>query len=246
MKRAGRIALRSIGALLLLVALFLLTSIHRRPELTAGPAAEALAHDVQRAVGCDAFAELPAIAFAVGGRQHLWDKGRGYAQVRWRGHDVRFAIAEQRGRAFTDGVEITDVAARQQLIARAYAWWANDSFWLNPLCKLFDDGTERAAGMIDGQRALEVHYGKGGVTPGDRYVWILDAAARPERWRLWVKVLPVPGIEMTWEAWRTLGGAQFATMHRGRFGLRAVKIDRLEVGSIAALAPGGDPFALSP
>ena len=33
----------------------------------------------------------------------------------------------------------------------------------------------------------------GGVTPGDTYLWILDDSGRPVAWRVWVKILHIPG-----------------------------------------------------
>lgn len=247
MKRVGKILLAIFGGLLSLVltvgAGVYLLNRHPLPASTSGAAAEALADRIETTIGCAAWKELPAVAFRLGGREHLWDKARGLAQVRFGGRDVRLVLNDKRGRAFVDGREIVDAAERQALVERAYAWWANDSFWMNPLCKLHDDGTERALATIDGRPALSIHYRSGGVTPGDRYLWIVDENGRPIAWRLYVRVLPIPGVELSWEGWTTVGGVQLSTVHRDRFGLPVVQIRDLRAGNTVELAGGQDPFA---
>ena len=50
----------------------------------------------------------------------------------------------------------------QKAIDTAYAYWINDSFWLNPLVKLFDDGVERAllvASWLLVTQVFELSYG---------------------------------------------------------------------------------------
>jgi hypothetical protein len=146
-------------------------------------------------------------------------------------------VARKAGRP-VDGVE------RDRMVDRAWRRFINDTFWLNPLAKLFDGGVVRT--RIDGEHGPELllRYTTGGVTPGDAYLWILDAADRPRAWRVWVKILPIPGLEFSWEGWTRLPtGAWISTVHRA-LRLRAVSIEELAgAASLPELEPGPDPFA---
>ena len=176
-------------------------------------------------------------------RRHLWDRQRGLSRVEWRGNRVLLDTSTKRGRAWHKEVEVTDEPARQKLLDSAYALFINDSFWLNPVVKAFDDGTSRARGTVDGKRALLVSYASGGLTPGDKYLWILDDNARPLAWRLWVRVLKIGGAQLTWEGWTRLStGAWVATSHK------ILGIDVVHLGDVAAAATlheleANDPFA---
>jgi hypothetical protein len=68
--------------------------------------------------------------------------------------------------------------------------------------KSFDPGTTREVVVEeDGREALLVHYSSGGVTPGDSYLWELNADGLPVAWRMWVNIIPVGGLRFTWEDW---------------------------------------------
>jgi len=176
-------------------------------------------------------------------RAHLWDRGRGLARVEWNGRRVLLDVHTQKGRAWKDGVELPDGAAKDKAIGNAYALWINDTFWLNPVVKAFDDGTSRALSSVDGKRALLVSYASGGLTPGDRYLWIVGDDGRPMAWRIWVKILPVGGIQFTWEGWTKLAtGAWVATSHKVGPIDAVHLVDVVGGGSLHDLEPA-DPFA---
>ena len=66
-----------------------------------------------------------------------------------------------------------------------------------------------------------------GVTPGDRYLWVLDEQGLPTAWQMWVRILKIDGLEATWEDWVTLpAGAKISTRHR-ILGLPLVRITDL-------------------
>ena len=216
---------------------------HPRPTGTPGPEADARARAIENAVDTHAFARTGAVRWTWRmQRRHLWDRTRNLARVRWGRHEVLLDVHRQAGRAFTDGQEVTGDRAGT-LVRKAYKAFINDSFWLNPLPKLFDPGVTRSVARHEGADALLVHFSSGGVTPGDSYLWILDEHRRPRAWRMWVSVLPIPGVEMTWEGWTRLPtGAWISTSHRLR-GREVLTIsDLAAAATLAELEPGADPF----
>ena len=243
MRRARRVVVVILVALVAgLVALW--AGLRHAPTPTSpGADAEALAHEMVRAVDGDAWSRTGAVRWTVQGRAHLWDRQRGLARVEWGKKRVLLDVNSRKGRAWRDGRELADGPDKQKLLDRAYALWINDSFWLNPVVKAFDDGTSRARGTVDGKRALLVSYASGGLTPGDKYLWILDEHARPVAWRLWVKILPVGGIEFSWGGWTRLStGAWVATSHKA-LGLDVVPIRDVAAGATLRDLEPDDPFA---
>jgi hypothetical protein len=243
MRRAVRVV--SVIFLVLIVALLLLWAVlrHAPTVTTAGAEAEALAHDMVRAVDGDAWNRTGIVRWRVQWRHHLWDRQRSLARVEWRGNRVLFDVNSKKGRVWSKEAELGDGPAKQKLLDAAYAYWINDSFWLNPVVKAFDDGTSRARGTVDGKRALLVSYASGGLTPGDKYLWILDDNARPVAWRIWVKIIKIGGPQFTWEGWTQLPtGAWVATSHKV-LGIDVVPLRDLAAGATWHDLEATDPFA---
>jgi hypothetical protein len=244
MRRIAKILGWLIAVLIVLVITLIVLERHAAPSLTPGPEAEARATQMVRAVDGDAWGRTGAVRWRMPGRTHLWDRRRGLARVEWGQSRVLVDVNQRRGKAWQGGVEVADPVARDKLVAKAYALWINDSFWLNPVPKAFDDGTSRAAATVDGKPALMVSYGTGGLTPGDRYLWILDDSGRPTRWRVYVQILRfIPGLEFSWEGWTQLPtGAWIATAHRA-LGLDVVPIRDLQAAATLEALEPNDPFA---
>jgi len=186
-----------------------------RPEGKPGPEADALARSMEAAVDAEAWKRTNAVRWSFFERHHyVWDRARGLVELRWGNSRALFRTDDQTGRVWNKGVEQTGADVKEALRA-AYAYWINDSFWLNPVVKLFDPGAERALVKLDdGRNAVLVSYTSGGVTPGDAYLWIPGPDGLPEAWRMWVQVIPIGGIETSWEGWIELStGAKVATQH---------------------------------
>jgi hypothetical protein len=216
---------------------------HSLPDATPGPDGDALAKKVAAKIGADAWNLIGAVQWSLGGRHFLWDKAHGFVRVRWKKNEVLYDLMKHDGRAFHDGAEVSG-DERQKLLDKGYALFCNDSFWLNPLPKIFDEGTSRAAVIVNEKPALLVAYASGGVTPGDKYLWLLDDDGMPRAWRVWVKVIPVPGVEFTWEDWTHVDGALVATHHKAGGLIPAQTVADLAVGARPELVePGPDPFA---
>jgi hypothetical protein len=245
MRRVLRVSLFVVLVPCLLLGGLFLIAGHRVPEATPGPDAEALARSIEGAIDKAAWERTGAVRWTFSARNvHLWDRRRHLDRVRLRdGAVVLIDLNKVRGRAYRGGQEVTGAEA-EALVKRGYAAWVNDSFWLNPLAKLQDPGVERLLGRVDGRPALLIRYRSGGLTPGDQYLWLLNEDGVPRAWRMWVSILPIGGLEASWEDWQTLStGARVATLHR-ILGIKLVRLtDVAGAESLAALEPGPDPFA---
>jgi hypothetical protein len=241
--------LKILGALVGLIVIALVAMMfllrHPKPTPAPGPAGDELARRVAASVNADAWNRISIIRFTLAGNRHfLWDKAHGFVRVRLKDDEVLLDLMKLDGRAFHAGVEQSG-DAKKRLLDRAYKFFCNDSFWLNPLAKLFDDGTSRTALTVDGKPALLISYASGGVTPGDSYLWLLDDNAHPRAWRIYAQVLKlVPGVEMTWDDWTRIGdGAEVSTGHHA-IGLHLQSVTNLAGASrVEDLEPGPDPFA---
>lgn len=247
---------RWISRLLVVFALLLVTLALGRSALSKplpvgapGPAAEALADALLSAVNAEAWARTGAVRWRMSGKEHLWDRRRSLARVRNGDREALFDLGTAQGRAFDGGRELSGRAARKA-VEKGYAAWVNDAFWLAAPTKIRDEGTVRSLVSTPDGDALLVSYSAGGLTPGDAYLWHLDATGRPTAWSLWVSILPIGGLRVSFEGWQTLStGALVSTEHRleGRLNLSFSLTDVEGAETLAALLPGEDPFAaLSP
>ncbi|MCB1057604.1 MAG: hypothetical protein KDD11_19055 [Acidobacteria bacterium] len=232
------------SGLVLFLGLTYLAESEPRPKLEPSAGADALAEAMIAAVHGQAWQETGAVRWTFrGSRQHLWDRKRQLERARWDDVEVLIDLATRQGRAWKQGEEVAG-PERDKLVEKAWEAWVNDSFWLNPVVKAFDEGTRRGLVQLDGNdRGLLVEYSSGGVTPGDAYLWILGPDDRPVRWKMWVSIIPVGGVEASWEGWTELEtGALVATRHKLALG----KVDLTDVAGAANLTdlePGPDPFA---
>lgn len=244
-RRALRVVLGLLGLVALgLVGLYFVLR-HPLPEGRPGPEADALARALVASVDGDAWARTGAVRWtSPRGTQHLWDRARNYHQTVHDGQEVLVDLGRHAGRVFRGGREVTGDEARRAVEA-AWALWANDSFWLNPVPKVFDDGVRRSVvTMDDGTRALLAQYASGGVTPGDSYLWIPGRDGRPRAWRMWVKILPVPGLEVSWEGWTRLSTGAWVSTRHSLGGILPLRLTNIRAApTLGELVPGEDPFA---
>lgn len=243
-KKIGLYALGTLLALALLGTAGIWLASEPLPEAQEGPAAEAMARRMQEAIGHAQWEQTEAIAWNFAGmHQHLWDKNRNYARVSWGDNEVYLDLDQTTGQAYVDG-QASQAAENEQLVQTALEYFYNDSFWLNPVSKLFDPGTRRGVvDLEDGQQGLLVTYERGGATPGDSYLWLLDENGLPKRWKMWVQIIPIGGVQTSWEGWDELStGVKIATRHKGPLGL-TLELSNLRADtSITQMYLGQDPF----
>lgn len=185
------------------------------PKGESGPFATLLAKRMLNTVQPEKWARTGAVKWNFANRrQHVWDRNRKLSRVIWDEHEVLLDLTTKKGIARTNGSEVKGAQA-EKLFAKAYEIFINDSFWLNPFPKFLDEGVKLERVELDGGwEALLVTFPSGGVTPGDKYLWFHDGRYRPSRVKMWVSLLPIGGVEVTWERYQTLQtGAEVATKH---------------------------------
>jgi hypothetical protein len=212
------------------------------PTGQQGLKAEQLTDKIQKAINQKAWDTTAAVSFSFRGSHHyLWDKKRSLVQVEWDDKKVLYRTQSLEGIAYENDIELTD-SEKTAIIKKANDYFNNDSFWLIAPFKLRDSGTTRSIVAQDGKEALMITYASGGSTPGDSYVWLLDEKYMPKAWRMWVSIIPVGGLETSWEDWKTFpNNLKIATSHKG---LLDLKLENVQVAqSIEEINNGIDPFA---
>ncbi len=148
------------------------------------------------------------------GHKFKWDKANNIANIKWGDHEVILNLDNQTGNVFSNGTLVTDEKKKQKKLQQAWSHWCNDSFWMFAPYKLFDPGVSRTVVELEGNvRGLSVAYESGGVTPGDQYIWHIDENNMPIAYQMYVKILPVKGMKVTWDGWINVDGAKLATKH---------------------------------
>jgi hypothetical protein len=232
-----------LAALTLMLVLYLWLFVdEKRPSGQAGPDADQLARRIQRAVGIAAWRDIGAVRWNFGGRHRLlWDRRRGLVRVRWKKNEVLLRLSDKQGLASRNGKPCWG-QLQGRLLEHAYRHFINDSFWLNPFDKLFDKGVTRQI-VVDetGKEQLLIRFASGGVTPGDAYLIATDKNARPIAWKMWVEIIPVGGLEASWQGYQQVFGAWLATRHE--IWLMTLRLTDIKAAKRLAELESPDPFA---
>ncbi|EAR01456.1 hypothetical protein [Maribacter sp. HTCC2170] len=188
------------------------------PKGRQGPEANALAHKMLRAVNQEAFNTTRFIewTFRNGDHSYKWDKTMGKADVSWNDIKVELDLVNpDKSRVYENEVEVSNKTSRKKAIDKSVKLFNNDSFWLVAPFKVFDQGTRRSIVKLeDGSESLLVTYSSGGSTPGDSYLWKLQPNGFPESFKMWVDIIPVGGLEASWDDWQlTESGAFLPKSH---------------------------------
>lgn len=199
------------------------------PEGQTGPQADALAEKMLTAINHDVYKQTRFLewSFAGGAHHYKWDKENGKVEVKWDDYTVDLNLNDtSRSMVSKTNTELTAKESKD-LTHTAWDYFNNDSFWLVAPFKVFDRGTERSIVKLeDGSNVLLVNYTSGGTTPGDSYLWKLNANGFPESYQMWVKIIPIGGIKATWDDWKVMENGLFLpTSHK----LGPVTIDMGEV-----------------
>ncbi len=210
------------------------------PDAQPGPEAEALADRMLDAVNKEAWDSLAYIQWSFMDRAHyVWDKKDHKVQVKWEEIEVLLDPNEMEGAAWENGERVKDPTS---YLEEAFERFCNDAFWMNAFVKVRDPGTIRGIVEQDGRQGLLVTYKSGGVTPGDSYLWWLDETGRPESFQMWVSIVPVGGMQFSFEDWDTLyNGALVAQQHKNA--VMNVEIKNINAGpSLDSMGLNSDIF----
>jgi len=201
------------------------------PSMKEGIKADALAYKMEESLNKAAFDSTRYFAWNfIGNHQYYWDKTENKVLVVWGDHEVLLNLNHLNQSSVKQNGAILVDENKSELIEKAWKYYCNDSFWLIAPYKSFDAGVSR--GMVqneDGSESLLVQYSSGGATPGDSYLWHLDENNRPNSFQMWVSIIPVGGIEASWEDWEEMnGGFYISTKHN--LGIISFGINDLKAG----------------
>ncbi|MEP2280567.1 hypothetical protein [Maribacter sp.] len=187
------------------------------PVGESGPEADALAYRMFDALNYKNYNNTKVLEWSFrGDHNYKWDREKEIVTVSWGDTVVYLDLITPSSSTATINNESASYEKTQDLIEKAQSYFNNDSFWLVAPFKAFDQGTERyLVEMEDGSEALLVTYTLGGDTPGDSYMWIIEPSGRPKSFKLWTKIIPIGGVEATWEEWvKTESGVFLPTQHK--------------------------------
>lgn len=237
MKKTAKV----LGAIVLLIligfAVLFVVKHESLPTGEKGDKAEQLALKIQRAINQKAFDKTEVISWSFRNTNHYtWYKRAGYVEVSWDGNKVKLYP-----NALSESIVMDNPtnAPASDLIEYAFTNFNNDSFWLVAPYKITDKGTERSLVNHEGKDALLVTYTSGGSTPGDSYLWLVDSTYVPTSFKMWTSIIPIGGVEATWENWQqTEAGILLPKSHT----LSLLGME-LPMGDVKAYNPDADAFA---
>lgn len=199
---------------LLLVGFIIVYAVYNEklPEGRPGAAADALAEKMLATLNYEKFKDTRYLewSFQGGANHYKWDTKKRKVDVSWDDYVVKLdLISTGSSLAFKNGERLMDIES-EGMIEKAVDYFNNDSFWLVAPYKVFDAGVERSiVPLPDGTDGLLVTYTKGGSTPGDSYLWMLQPNGFPKSFKMWVKIIPIGGIEATWDDWAVMESGAF-------------------------------------
>lgn len=223
--------------LILAGAVFFVSKNEALPTGKKGKAADALATKMLQAINYDAYINTEVLEWSFRNKHHYkWFKKQHRIRVSWDKNVVDLnTISPAKSKVFIDNQEIDNPG----LIAKATAYFNNDSFWLVAPYKVFDPGTERRIVQHQGKDALLITYTSGGTTPGDSYLWILEESGQPISFKMWTQIIPIGGVAASWSALRTTeSGILLPTSHTlSLFGMK------LSMGNVKSYNPKANALA---
>ncbi|GAA4271758.1 hypothetical protein U6A24_14310 [Aquimarina gracilis] len=208
------LALSTITLIIIAIATLYFSLNQELPQGTTGTEADNFALKIQEAVKHKSYLNTDYIQWSFRNKHHyLWNKKQGTAKVQWEDYIVHLDLNYPE-KSYLENKNIKK-EKKKELITTAFAYFNNDSFWVVAPHKLFDKGvTRQLITLEDTSKGLLVTYSTGGTTPGDSYLWKVDENYVPKSYQMWVSIIPIGGIEATWNGWTsTESGAYLSQKH---------------------------------
>lgn len=230
MKKLLKKALIAIGVFVGLGLAMIFFLSDRSSKVIPSISADQLAKNMLDSLNVQAWHKMQYIKWTSrGSNRYIWHKPSNRAIIFSDKYKVVLDLNTRKGIVTNKaGLKVVGKEAEK---ANDDAWsrWCNDSFWMFAHYKVFDPGTSRTfVPMEEGKIGLMVSYETGGVTPGDKYLWIMNKNLIPEAYKMWVKVIPLGGTHATWENWRRLeNGLMVAPKHT----LKVVSFEYSEIAT---------------
>ncbi|MFC0604951.1 hypothetical protein [Winogradskyella pulchriflava] len=202
------------------------------PTGQQGQAADQLATQMLQSLNEEAYLNTDYLEWTFKGRHHYkWYKSEKTCEVSWDEMTVILDLEKRDNSKVFAGQQEYNGKEKHDYILKAENYFNNDAFWLVAPYKVFDIGTERRLVKTeDNKNALLVTYTSGGTTPGDSYLWHFDDTGKPKSYQMWVDILPIGGLEATWDNWITTeSGALLPTSHK-------LLVFDLEMGDVRGLS----------
>jgi hypothetical protein len=224
-----KILLALLGILLLAFIVLKLTFNDAIPQGETGKPADELAYKMLDAINHQEFTETKEIHWTFRGvNRYEWKLQQDLVEVFWEDYQVSLQTKNpDQSLAYLNNKEMKG-EVKKEAIAYATKNFNNDSFWLIAPHKVFDNGTKRELIKENGQQKLLVTYSSGGTTPGDSYLWELDENLQPVTMKMWVKIIPLDGLEAQWTNWEMTEAGFPLPEQRTFFGLE-IPISEVEV-----------------
>lgn len=217
-RRIGRVILGVLTLLVIAFGVLYLINNEQIPKSDPSTEADLLAQKMLKAINEDAYNNTRFFEWSfVGGAHHYkWDKENGKVDVNWDDYTVKLNLNNTSNSIVSkEGITLPAKESRD-LTNTARDYFNNDSFWLVAPFKVFDKGTSRSIVKLeDGSNGLLVTYSSGGTTPGDSYLWKLEPNGFPVSFKMWVEIIPIGGVEATWDDWQVMeSGVFLPTVHK--------------------------------
>ena len=237
MKKNFKILAITLAILVIIVAIFYVSINESLPKGAEGKEADALANKMLKALNYEAYQDAEVFEWSFR-NQHFykWNKKEQTVEISWDDNLVKLNTKENQD---SKVIRSRNESNHEQLIKTATDYFNNDSFWLVAPFKVYDTGVKRSIVKHNNKDALLVTYTSGGSTPGDSYLWILDENGLPTSFKMWVSIIPIGGLEASWNHWITTdNGIQLPTKHK--IGI----INRfLDLGEVKSNNPKADAIA---
>ncbi|UWX56430.1 hypothetical protein NYZ99_09685 [Maribacter litopenaei] len=208
--------LRILGAVILVIVIVfgILYAIYNEPlpEGRSGPEADALAEKMLSSLNYEEYRNTRFIEWSFRNDSHFykWDREKRKVEVQWDDFRVELDLINTGSSIGYKNGERLNTHENEDIVEDAIAMFNNDSFWLVAPYKVFDPGTQRQVVILeDGSEGLLVTFNRGGTTPGDSYLWLLQPSGFPKSVKMWVKIIPIGGVEATWDEWLVTDSGAF-------------------------------------